>query len=126
MSQNPVFSRQNRVTSAQRRESFAVSEVCTSTFSSGVATMIRKTDMSDSTLESILLANRIPLAEWEEWKNLVFFGTRPSKELLAHLHRGNRKGALGVILAQLSEAYYRARGIKFPPKDSQPSCRKAS
>ena len=88
--------------------------------------MIRKTDMSDATLESILLANRIPVAEWKEWKAWVFFAVRPSKELLRGVRRGNRKKALGVILTELSEAYYRAKGIKFPPKDWQPPCRKAS
>ncbi len=41
----------------------------------------RLTDLSDAHLEGIFLAHRIPQSQWAEFKDLVFYGTRPSKEL---------------------------------------------
>jgi hypothetical protein len=81
--------------------------------------------MTTGTLESILREHRIPALEWGEWSALVFQGKRPGAALLAHLRRGNRGAALNHILKDLSEAYYKEKGIRFPPKDWQPSCRKA-
>ena len=42
------------------------------------ATLTRKSNLSDRTLEGILAAHRIPVREWPEWRGLVFYGVRPS------------------------------------------------
>jgi len=83
--------------------------------------MIRKTDMTDETLQRILAEHGVPCDS--EWKALVFFGVRPSKGLLRRLHRGKHKKALDAIMLELS------KGIthRFPPAEWQPSSyRKAS
>jgi hypothetical protein len=104
----------------RKKGTFDVDEVSIKHPSENATMSDRKTDMSDSTLESILLGNRVPAAEWNEWKALVFFGVRPSKPLLARLHRGNRKKAFDAILAELSKGLEH----RFPPADWQPSSRR--
>jgi hypothetical protein len=79
--------------------------------------------MTTGDLESILREHRIPALEWGEWSALVFQGKRPGASLLSHLRRGNRGAALNRILTELSEAYYKEKGIRFPPKDWHPTKR---
>ena len=76
--------------------------------------------MSNKTLESILTQHAIPVTYWPEMRELVFDGTRPSKDLVRRLnHVGNYMAALSSILATLSARVK----FKFPPKTSS---RKAS
>jgi hypothetical protein len=77
--------------------------------------------MTTGTLESILREHRIPAIEWGEWSALVFQGKRPGASLLSHLRRGNRGAALNHILTELSEAYWKETGIRFPPRDYRPT-----
>ena len=91
------------------------------------ATKVRKADISEYRLEAMLAEHAIPRFYWEEVKALVIYGTRPAADLLHRLNYvGNYKTFLKAVLTELSEAYYRAKGIKFPPKGWQPPCRKAS
>ncbi len=79
--------------------------------------------MTTGDLESIMREHNIPALEWGEWSALVFQGKRAGPTLLAHLRRGNRGAALKQISTELSEAYYKEKGIRFPPKDWQPTKR---
>jgi len=79
--------------------------------------------MTTGDLEAILRQHKIPAIEWGQWSALVFQGKRPGPELLAQLRRGNRGAALNHILTDLSEAYWKRTGIKFPPP--RPALRKA-
>jgi hypothetical protein len=64
----------------------------------------RLTDLSDAHLEGIFLAHRIPQSQWPEFKDLVFYGTRPSKEMRRRLNRvANYRAALQFILLELSQ-----------------------
>ena len=81
-------------------------------------------ELTTGDLEAILRQHHIPAREWGEWSALVYQGQRPGENLLALMRRGNRGAALNHILAELSEAYWRKTGIKFPPK--QPALCKAS
>jgi hypothetical protein len=64
----------------------------------------RLTDLSDAHLEGIFLAHRIPQSQWQEFKDLVFYGTRPSKEMRRRLNRvANYRAALQFILLELSQ-----------------------
>ena len=77
--------------------------------------------MTTGDLEAILRQHHIPALEWGQWSALVFQGKRPGAELLAQIRRGNRGAAFNHILKDLSEAYYKEKGICFPPKDWQPT-----
>lgn len=89
--------------------------------------MKKKVDMSSKRLGAILTQHGIDKGYWPGMKALVFYGKRPADELRYRLkHVGNYVACLKAILTELSEAYYKAMGIKFPPKDWQPACRKAS
>ncbi len=78
--------------------------------------MMSNVELTTGDLEAILRQHHIPAREWVEWSALVYAGQRPGATLLAHLRQGNRGAALNHILAELSEAYWRKTGIKFPPK----------
>ena len=94
--------------------------------------MKKKVDMSSKRLVAILTQHAIDRELWAAWKALVFYGKRPSKVLnndeltYRFYHSRNYKRCFNAIMTELSEAYWKAMGIKFPPKDWQPSCRKAS
>ena len=81
-------------------------------------------ELTTGDLEAILRQHRIPAREWVEWSALVYQGQRPGAALLAHLRQGKRGAAFRHILKELSDAYWRKMGIKFPPK--HPALRKAS
>ena len=98
-------------------------EIHFSLFLFGVATMSH-IELTTGDLEAILRQHHIPAREWGEWSALVYQGQRPGTTLLAHLRQGNRGAAFRHILKDLSEAYWRKMGIKFPPK--QTAMRKAS
>ena len=92
--------------------------------------MKNKTSMNRKQLEAILKRHAIDRELWAAWKALVFYGKRPSKVLSDELtyrfyHDRNYKKCFNTILTELSEAYWKEMGIKFPPKDWQPGCRKA-
>ena len=98
-------------------------EIHFSLFLFGVATMSH-IELTTGDLEAILRQHHIPAREWGQWSALVYAGQRPGAALLAHLRQGNRGAAFRHILRELSEAYWRKTGIKFPPK--QTAVRKAS
>jgi hypothetical protein len=75
-------------------------------------------DLDQLTLECLLLEAGVPVKHWTEWFDLVYYGIRPSDA--ARKCKGSSK-ALPAILTALSEAYYKAKGIKFPPKNWKPS-----
>jgi hypothetical protein len=94
---------------------------------SGATAMKKKVDMTSKRLAAILTQHGIDKGYWPGMKALVFYGKRPADELRYRLkHVGNYVACLKAILTELSEAYWRETGIKFPPKDWQPACRKAS
>ena len=104
----PLFSRQNRVTSACLREDFYCSKSHFSTLSPfGVATMssateVSRTGMTHETLQRLLAAQQLSCNV--EWVELVLFGTRPSPEFLARLRTDKRcKAAFDSILVELSK-----------------------
>ena len=78
-------------------------------------------ELTTGDLEAILRQHRIPAREWGQWSALVYQGQRPGAALLAHLRQGNRGAALNHILTELSEAYWKETGIRFPPRDYQPT-----
>ena len=90
--------------------------------------MKKKVDMTSKRLAAILTQHGIDKGDCPAIKGLVFYGKPLADELRYRLkHVGNYKRCLKAILTELSEAYYKAMGIKFPPPDYQcPTCRKAS
>ena len=89
--------------------------------------MKKKVDMTSKRLAAILTQHAIDKGDWPGIKGLVFYGKRPADELRYRLkHVGNYKRCLKAILTELSQEYYNAMGIKFPPPDWQPGCRKVS
>ena len=90
--------------------------------------MKKKVDMTSKRLAAILTQHGIDKGDCPAIEALVFYGKRPADELRYRLkHVGNYKRCLKAILTELSEAYYKAMGIKFPPPDWQcPANRKAS
>ena len=89
------------------------------------ATTVRKADISECRLEAMLAEHAIPRFYWDEVKALVVYGTRPAADLVHRLNYvDNYKRFLKAVLTELSEAYYRAKGIKFPPQGWQPSSRR--
>jgi len=91
--------------------------------------MRNKTSMTRKQLEAILKQHAIDRELWPAWKALVFYGKRPSKvlksdELTYRFWHGRAyKKCFNAIVTELSEAYYKAMGIRFPPKDWQPTKR---
>ncbi len=90
--------------------------------------MKKLVDMTGKRLTAILAQHAIDKGDWPGIKELVFYGKPPADELRYRLkHVGNYKRCLKAILTELSEAYYKAMGIKFPPPDYQcPTRGKAS
>ena len=90
--------------------------------------MKKLVDMTGKRLTAILAQHSIDKGDCPAIKGLVFYGKPPADELRYRLkHVGNYKRCLKAILTGLSEAYYKAMGIKFPPPDYQPpNRRKAS
>ena len=87
--------------------------------------MKKKVDMTSKRLAAILTQHGIDKGDLPGIKALVFYGNRPADELRYRLkHVGNYKRCLKAILTELSEAYYREVGIKFPPPDYQPPKRR--
>jgi hypothetical protein len=80
----------------------------------------KKCDLPQLDLECLLLEAGVPVRYWPEWFDLTWYGTPPSKA--ARHCRGSSK-ALPAILDAISERYFKAKGIRFPPKDWQPSKR---
>src|SRR3990172_3460779 len=94
---------------------------------SGATAMKKMVDMTSKRLAAILTQHGIDNGDCPAIKALVFYGKRPADELRYRLkHVGNYKRCLKAILTELSEAYYKAMGIEFPPANWQPGCRKAS
>ncbi len=82
--------------------------------------MKKKVDMTSKRLAAILTEHAIDKSDWAGIKALVFYGKRPADDLLYRLKRvRNYARCLNAILTELSEAYYKAMGIKFPPPDYQ-------
>ena len=89
--------------------------------------MKKKVDMTAKRLAAILTQFGIDKGDCPAIKALVFYGKPPADELRYRLnHVGNYERCLKAILTELSEAYYKAMGIKFPPPDYQSPTRKAS
>ena len=83
---------------------------------------MKKVDMSSKRLEAILKQHAIDKRYWPEMKALVFYGKRPGSALLRRLRNfGNYVECFNSIVTELSEAYWRETGIKFPPPDWQPA-----
>jgi hypothetical protein len=84
--------------------------------------MKKKVDMSSKPLRELVTQFALEEGDWPGIKALVFYGKRPADGLRYRLkHVGNYKRCLKAIVTELSDAYYKAMGIKFPPPDWQPS-----
>jgi hypothetical protein len=86
--------------------------------------MKKKVEMSAKRLSAILTQFAIDRELWAAWKALVFYGKRPSKVLSDELtyrfyNHPNYRKCLKAILTEVSEAYYKAMGIRFPPPEYQ-------
>jgi hypothetical protein len=82
------------------------------------ATMTRKANVSEATLEAIFDEHDIPAFYHAELKELVYYGKRPASDLLLRLkHVGKYKECLHSILVELSKECKH----KFPPKGWKPS-----
>ena len=80
--------------------------------------MRKLVDMTGNRLAAILAQHGIDKGDWSGVKALVFYGKRPTDELHYRLnHVDNYKRCLKAILRELSEEYYREKGIMFPPPD---------
>jgi hypothetical protein len=87
--------------------------------------MKKLVDMTGKRLAAILTQHAIDKGDWPGIRGLVFYGKPLADELRYRLkHVGNYKRCLKAILTELSEAYYRETGIKFPPPDYQPPKRR--
>ena len=80
----------------------------------------KKCDLPQLDLECILLRAGVPVKHWPEWADLTYFGIRPSD---AARHCRGSATALSRILTAISDRYFKAMGIKFPPKGWTPSKR---
>jgi hypothetical protein len=78
----------------------------------------RKSNLNQLVLECILMDNGIPLSDWAEWFDLVYYGIAPSFSV-RHCKGGAK--ALEAILKALSDEYFKEKGIRFPPKGWKPS-----
>lgn len=89
--------------------------------------MRKKVSMSSKRLVAILTQYRIDPELWEAWKGLVFYGKSPRRMLKSDTltyrfyHGRQYRKCFNAIVAEISEAYYRESGIKFPPADWQPT-----
>jgi hypothetical protein len=83
-------------------------------------TLERKCDLPQLELECLLLKAGVSVRYWPEWFDLTWYGIPPSK---AARHCKGSAQALPAILKAISDRYFKAMGIKFPPKDWQPSKR---
>jgi len=91
------------------------------TMSTATATMVRKANIRETTLEVLFTEHAIPNFYWEEMKALVYYGQRPAADLLFRLnHVGNYMQCLRAILGELSKQCKH----RFPPKGWQPSARR--
>jgi hypothetical protein len=91
--------------------------------STATATLDRKCNLHQLILEGILWDNKIPLKYWADYFDLTYYGVPLSDA--ARKCKG-RAAAIQGILTELSNAYYKEKGIRFPPPGWKPGMRKAS
>jgi hypothetical protein len=86
------------------------------------ATLERKSNLPQLVLEGILWDNKIPVKHWADYFDLTYYGLPLSD---AARNCKGRAAAIKSIVTELSNRYFKEKGIRFPPPGWKPGMRKA-